>query len=308
MLIALLVPLVLASLFCVTVLIRAAVARNAPPKLEAVVLGAVTNFFDTLGIGSFAPTMAWFKFRGLVPDRLIPSTMLVGHTPPSMAQALIFIVLLGVYVDPVLLVGCVLALVTGALMGAPLATRARAWVIQLIVGLALIVAAVLYTVTNLRLMPGGGTAGALPLHLTIIAIVANFGFGMLLNFGVGNYAPTLVMLSLMGLDPHLSFPIMAGGAAIAGGCASIRHIAMGKIDLRLALGLALGGIPAVLLAAFIVKSMSVDALRWLVTFVVLYAAIVMLRAAVSGRTEPVVAGEEGAGDLAAVNEPPGKAA
>jgi uncharacterized membrane protein YfcA len=289
MLIALLVPLLLASLLCVATLVRAMIVRRAAPRPEAVLLGAVTNFFDTLGIGSFAPTMAWFKFRKLVPDdRLIPSTMLVGHTPPSMAQAIIFIILLGVFVDPVLLVGCVLALVMGALMGAPLASRARAWVVQLIVALALIVAATLYAMTNLHLMPGGGTAGSLPFPLMIIAIVANFGFGVLLNFGVGNYAPTLVMLSLMGMDPHLSFPIMAGGAAIAGGVASMRHIAIGKIDLRLAGGLAIGGIPAVLVAAFIVKSMPVETLRWLVIIVVLYAAAIMLRAAVLGRRTPDV--------------------
>jgi uncharacterized membrane protein YfcA len=286
MLIALLVPLLLASLLCVAVLVRAIIAQRAGPKPEAILLGAVTNFFDTLGIGSFAPTMAWFKFRGLVPDRLIPSTMLVGHTPPSMVQAIIFIILLGVFVDPVLLVGCILALVMGALMGAPLAARARAWVVQSIVALALVVAATLYAMTNLHLMPGGGTAGSLPLPLMVLAIVANFGFGILLNFGVGNYAPTLVMLSLMGMDPHLSFPIMAGGAAIAGGVASMRHIAIGKIDLRLAGGLAIGGIPAVLVAAFIVKSMPVDMLRWLVIIVVLYAAAVMLRAAALGRREP----------------------
>ena len=52
---------------------------------KTAILGAITNFFDTLGIGSFAPTMAWFKLRKLVPDRLIPCTMLVGHTPPTLA-------------------------------------------------------------------------------------------------------------------------------------------------------------------------------------------------------------------------------
>ena len=288
MLIALLVPLLLASLLCVAVLVRAILIQRAMPKPEAILLGALTNFFDTLGIGSFAPTMAWFKFRRLISDRLMPSTMLVGHTPPSMVQAIIFIILLGVFVDPVLLVGCILALVAGALMGAPLAARARAWVVQSIVALALVIAATLYAMTNLHWMPGGGTAGSLPLPLMILAIAANFGFGILLNFGVGNYAPTLVMLSLMGMDPHLSFPIMAGGAAIAGGVASIRHITIGKVDLRLAGGLAIGGIPAVLVAAFIVKSMPVDTLRWLVIVVVLYAAAVMLRAAVVGRREPDV--------------------
>src|SRR5262245_45051913 len=117
MLTALLIPLALAVVVYALMLLRAALARRAVPRLEAVALGALTNFFDTLGVGSFAPTMAWFKFRRLVPDRLIPSTMLVGHTLPAVAQAIIFLVLLGVLVEPVLLVGCVLALLMGGLLG-----------------------------------------------------------------------------------------------------------------------------------------------------------------------------------------------
>jgi uncharacterized membrane protein YfcA len=285
MLVALMVPLVLATLFFAAIATRAAIARRAVPTAETLALGALSNFFDTLGVGSFAPTLAWLKFRRLVPDRLIPSTMLVGYTLPSMTQAIIFLVLLGVFVDPVLLVGCVIALLMGAVLGAGLVTKARASIVQGIVAIALLVAAILYTITNLDLMPGGGTAASLPLPLTVIAIAANFGFGLLLNFGVGNYAPTLVMLSLMGMDPRLSFPIMAGGAAFAGAAASTRHIAIGKVDLRIAGGLAIGGIPAVLVAAFMVRSMPVAMLRWLVIVVVVYAAAVMLRAALGSRRE-----------------------
>jgi len=285
MLIALLVPLALAIFVYAIVLVRAVIARGARPTLEAAVLGAVTNFFDTLGIGSFAPTTAWLKFRQLVPDRMIPCTMLVGHTPPSMLQGFIFLIILGVFVDPVLLVGCIIALLMGGLLGAPMVTKTRVWVVQLIVGLALLLAAVMYLLTNLHMMPGGGTASSLPLSLVIIAVAANFLFGVLLNFGVGNYAPTLVMFSLMGMDPRLCFPIMAAGAGLTGAAASVRHISIGEIDLRVALGLTLGGIPAVFVAAFIVKSMSVDMLRWLVIFVVLYAAAVMIRAALSGRKD-----------------------
>ena len=282
MLTALLIPLALAVLVYALMLVRAALASRAVPRLEAVALGAITNFFDTLGVGSFAPTMAWFKFRGLVPDRLIPSTMLVGHTLPAVAQAIIFLVLLGVLVDPALLFGCVLALLMGGLLGVSLVIRAKVWVVQLVVGIALILAAIMYALTNLHLMPGGGTATGLPLPLMAIAIAANFLFGILLNFGIGNYAPTLVMLSLMGMDPRLSFPIMAAGAALTATGASLRYISIGAIDLRIATGIALGGIPAVLVAAFIVKSMSLELLRWLVVCVVLYAAVVMLRAAVNG--------------------------
>jgi len=282
-LIALLIPLGLAAALYVGTLIRAAAKRHAAPSPEGLVLGAVTNFFDTLGIGSFAPTMAWLKFRSLTSDRLIPATMIVGHTPPAMTQGIIFLILLGVFVDPVLLAGCVLAVLMGALTGAPIAAKSRVWVVQSVVAFALILAAILYAMTNLHLMPHGGTATSLPLPLMIIAIIANFIFGALLNFGIGNYAPTLVMFSLMGMDPHLCFPIMAAGAGLAGVGASIRYINMGEIDLRMTTGIALGGIPAVLIAAFVVKEMSVDMLRWLVIVVVLYAAIVMLRSAYTGR-------------------------
>jgi uncharacterized membrane protein YfcA len=285
MLIALLVPLCLAFALFAVILMRSAMAARAVPSAETLAVGAVVNFFDTLGIGSFAPTTAWLKFRRLVPDRLLPQTMLVGLTPPSMMQALIFLILLGVMVDPVLLVGCVLALLTGGLLGAPLVARSRVWVVQSVVAIALLLAAAMYTLINLQLMPGGGTANSLPLHLMMAAIAANFVFGLLINFGVGNYAPTLVMLSLMGMDPRLCFPIMAGGAALTGAGASIRHIQMGEIDMRIVMGLAIGGIPAVLVAAFLVKEMSLETLRWLVILVVLYAAAVMIRSAIKGRRE-----------------------
>jgi uncharacterized membrane protein YfcA len=285
MLIALLIPLGLAILLFTAVLLRAAIAEAAIPKGEAVLLGALVSFFDTLGIGSFAPTTAWLKFRRMVPDRLIPPTMLVGLTPPAMTESVIFLLLLGVKVDPVLLFGCALAVLLGGLVGAPLVLRTRVWVVQLVVGVALVLAAIAYAMTNLHLMPGGGTASSLPLSLTIAAIAANFAFGILLNFGVGNYGPTLVTLSLMGMDPRLIFPIMAAGAAMMGAGACVRHIQMGKMDLRVVVGLALGGIPAVLVAAFLVKSMPLEILRWLVAIVVVYAAAVMFRAAWAGRKE-----------------------
>ena len=285
MLIALLIPITLAMILFSAVLLRAAVAQRARPNVEALGVGAIVNFFDTLGIGSFATTTAWLKFRGLVPDRLLPQTMLVGLTPPSILEGIIFLVLLGVQVDPALLVGCALTLLVGGLLGAPLVNRTRVWIVQFVVGIALVLAATAYAMANLNLFPAGGTATGLSLPLMVVAISACFGFGILLNFGVGNYAPTLAMLSLMGMDPRLCFPIMAGGAALTGAGASIRHVQIGEIDLRIVLGLAIGGLPAVLLAAFVVKSMPLEILRWLVIVVVLYAAAIMFRSAWHGRRD-----------------------
>lgn len=285
MLLAILVPIVVASLAFMAYLIRATVIARAVPRVEAVILSLIVNFFDTLGIGSFAPTTAWLKFRKLVPDRLIPPTMLVGLGPPTLAESIIFLLLLGVKVDPILLIGCSVSVLLGGLIGAPLVARTRVWVIQLVVAVALLIAAGLYGLTNLHMMPGGGTASTLPMTLTIIAIVANFLFGVLLNFGVGNYAPTLVMFSLMGMDPRLVFPIMATGGALTVAGAGARHIAIGEIDMRIVIGLTLGGIPAVLVAAFLVKQMPLEMLRWLVIVVVLYAAAIMFRASMIGRKD-----------------------
>lgn len=298
MLTALLIPLALVATFQLYLLIRTAIARRAlRPRGEAVVVGAATNFFDTLGIGSFAPTLAWLKFRGNVPDRLIPCTMIVSHTLPTLAQAGIFLVLLGVHVDPVLLVGCAIALLMGGLMGAPLVARTRIWIVQAVIGCALLIAAALYALANLDLMPAGGMAASLPPLLTVVAIAANFVMGVLLNFGIGNYAPSLIMLSLMGMDPRLAFPIMATGAALTVAGVSTRHISAGTVDLRTAVSFALGGIPAVLVAAFVVKSMPIDMLRWLVILVVVYAATVMLREASQKMRDPP------ADDPPAANEP-----
>jgi uncharacterized membrane protein YfcA len=274
-----LVLLALGALGNAFVLLRAALGQHASPRAEAALLGAVTNFFDTLGIGSFAPTMAWFKLRRLVPDALIPPTMIAGHTLPAIMQGLIFLALLGGGVDPVLLFGSIAAVVSGGLLGARLIYRAKIWMVQGLVGFALFAAACFYTLSNLSLMPIGGTAASLSPTLTAIAIAASFLFGILFNFGVGNFAPTLALLSLMGLDPRFCFPIMAGSCGVAGAVVASRHVLAGKIDLRIVLGIAIGGIPAVLVAAFLVKSMPIETLRWLVTAVVAYTAVVMLKSA-----------------------------
>ncbi len=281
-LVFILTPLALVGLGYAAVLLRAALAAGAvfPPRWEALGLGAVSNFFDTLGISSFATTMAWMRFRGLVPDRLIPPTLVAGYTLATVLQAFIFLALLGVKVEPVLLGGCILAMVLGGVVGARLVTHAPVRLIQALVGVALLTAGVFFTLANLKLMPAGGHATGLPPGLMVIAIAAHLVLGVLLNFGVGNYAPTLVMLSLFGMDPRLAFPIMTSAGAFCVAGASFRLVRPGTgLDLRIVLGLTVGAIPAILIAAFLVRDMRLDLLRWLVVAVVTYAGVSLLRSA-----------------------------
>lgn len=98
-------------------------------------------------------------------------------------------------------------------------------------------------------------------------------------FGIGLYAPSLILLSLLGLDPRLAFPVMASACAFLMPTTGFRYIHAERIDLRIVIGIALGGVPAVLVAAFVVKEMPIEPLRWAVVIVVLYAAALLLRAA-----------------------------
>ena len=270
------------------VLLRTAIKRGETrPNVESIGLGAVTNFFDTLGIGSFATTTAWIKFRRLVPDSFIPATLNVGHALPTVVQASIFLVILGVHVDPVLLASCIAAAVLGALIGAPIVVRAPVHVVQGIVGVALLIAATLYAMRNLNLMPEGGLATSLPSPEMYVAIGVHFILGALMAFGIGLYAPSLILLSLLGLDPRLAFPIMMSACAFLMPTTGFSFVKTDRIDLKIILGITLGGIPAVLAAAFIVKEMPMVLLRWCVVVVVLYAAILLLRSAFKGQSVPV---------------------
>jgi len=260
--------------FTIVLLGTAAKRKETKPNVEAIGLGAVTNFFDTLGIGSFATTTAWIKFRHMVPDSFIPATLNAGHAVPTIVQSAIYLVILGVHVDPVLLAACIAAAVLGSLIGVPLVVRASVQLVQGIVGVALLIAAALYAMSNLALFPIGGTASALPPAQMAIAISVHFGIGL--------YAPSLILLSLLGLDPRLAFPIMASACAFLMPATGFSFVKSSRIDLRIVIGLAIGGIPATIIAALIVKEMPIVWLRWGVVVVVLYAAFLLLRSAYRG--------------------------
>ncbi|HEU4517469.1 MAG TPA: TSUP family transporter [Steroidobacteraceae bacterium] len=268
--------------FTFVLLGTAAKRKETKPNLESIGLGAVTNFFDTLGIGSFATTTAWIKFRHMVPDSFIPATLNAGHALPTVVQSAIYLVILGVHVDPVLLAACIAAAVLGSLIGVPLVVRASVQLVQGIVGVALLIAAALYAMSNLDLFPMGGTASALPTTQMVIAVSVHFLLGALMAFGIGLYAPSLILLSLLGLDPRLAFPIMASACAFLMPATGFSFVKSSRIDLRIVLGLAIGGIPATIVAALIVKEMPIVWLRWGVVVVVLYAAFLLLRSAYRG--------------------------
>ncbi|MCU0617985.1 MAG: sulfite exporter TauE/SafE family protein [Gemmatimonadaceae bacterium] len=250
------------------------------PTFVQLVIGFVVNFFDTLGIGSLATTTTAFRALRVVPDERLPGTMIVGLTLPVVSQAFIFIA--RIEIDPVLLVLMIGTALAGGWLGAGLVSRLPRRPIQLGMGVALLVAALFMTIAQLNRMPVGGTALALHGGALGLALAVNFVLGALIMLGVGNYGPTFVLLSALGMDPRAAFPIMMGSGAFAAllGClAFVKR--RNQVD-QPALGLALGGVPGVLVAALLVTGMPIGVLRWLVIAVVGYAAVVMLRSGARG--------------------------
>ena len=245
-----------------------------PSPLEAGI-GFVTNFFDTLGIGSYAPTTALFRFFKLVPDEKIPGTLTLGHTLPTIVQSFIFIAIVQVdFATLTLLIG---ASIVGAWLGAGVVAKWPKRNIQIGMGLALVAAAALFLMANLGIVAGGGTATGLTGTKLVLGMVGNFILGALMTLGIGLYGPCLIMISLLGMEPRAAFPIMMASCAFLMPVAGVKFSKAQAYSARPALGLALGGIPAVLIAALLVKSMSLVAVRWLVIVVVLYTAEGLLR-------------------------------
>ena len=279
--IAFYVALGLASLAFIIGGIRAA-RRNPqvrwPTPLE-LLIGFVTDFFDTLGIGSFAPTTAIYKLRRIVPDELIPGTLNVGHTPAAIAESLIFVT--AILVDPVLLVTMIGVAAAGAWLGAGIVARLPRRAIQVIMGVALLIAGTAFAAKNLSALPAGGTAMSLSGWPFGLAVGINFVLGALMSAGIGLYAPCMITLALLGMHPLAAFPIMMGACALLQPVASLRFFQTGKFAWGPALGLAFAGVFGVLIAAYIVKSLPLLWLRWLVVVVIAYTAFAMLRSAAS---------------------------
>jgi len=247
------------------------------PTLLSIAIGGVTNFFDTLGIGSFATTTAMFRAFAMVPDRIIPGTLNVGHTLPTVVQAFFFISVIPV--DVTTLISMIAAAVAGAWLGAGIVAGWPKRHVQIGMGFALLAAATFFTMKNLNLFPAGSAEIGVSGVRLVVAIVGNFLLGALMSLGIGLYAPCMVLVSLLGMSETTAFPIMMGSCAFLMPVGSTKFIKERAYSLRVALGLALGGIPGVIIAATIVKSMNLVTVRWLVIVVVLYTAVTMLYAA-----------------------------
>jgi uncharacterized membrane protein YfcA len=241
-------------------------------------IGFITNFFDTLGIGSFATTTSFFKFLKLVKDEMIPGTLNVGHTLPTITQAFIYIAI--IEVDMKTLILMIGAAALGAWLGAGIVSGWSRRNVQIGMGVALLAAAVLFLLKIFGVAPQGAGTYGLEGGRLAIGLAGNFALGALMSLGIGLYAPCLIMVSFLGMVETTAFPIMMGSCAFLMPVGSAKFIRKKKINLLATLGLSLGGIPAVIIAAKIVKALDLYYVRWLVVFVVVFTAVWMLYSAI----------------------------
>jgi uncharacterized membrane protein YfcA len=246
-------------------------------------IGLVVNFFDTLGLGSFAPSTAIFKFTKLVDDRIIPGTLNVANCLPVVAEALVFMTV--IKVDITTLIAMIVSATLGAYFGAGFISKLPKKKVQIGMGSALIVVAMFILAGLLNIMPVGGEATGLTGIKLVIGVVGNFILGALMSLGIGIYAPCMALVFALGMSPKVAFPIMMGSCAFLQPVAAVKFVKEGAYNRKAALPINLFGIIGVLIAAFIVKELPLNTLKWLIVFVILFASAVMFRSAMTEKTE-----------------------
>lgn len=245
---------------------------------KAGIIGFATNFFDTLGIGSFAPTVALNKFMKLgVRDKELPGLLNVADTLPVMVEAVIFTTV--IEVEPVTLISMLAAAALGSYLGAGVIAKMDELKIQKVMGIALLITAVVMVFKQLGLIQGGGDAIGLTGIKLVIGVIGNFILGALMSAGIGLYAPCMALVYFLGLNPQVAFPIMMGSCATLMPVGSVKFIKEGAYPRKAALIIALSGAVGVYIAATFVTNLPMNILTWLVIAVIFYTSASMLIAA-----------------------------
>lgn len=244
-------------------------------------MGFFICFFDTLGIGGFAPMTATFKHFRLVKDRIIPGTLNTAMCIPIIAEALIFIK--EVSVDMTTLISMVIAAILGATVGAGIVAKMEEKKVQMGMAAALGVILITMFAEKMGALPSGGEAISLGGMKLVIAIIGNFVLGALMSIGIGLYAPCLALVCALGVSPLAAFPIMMGSCAFLMPFAGIRFIRKGAYNRRCTLIVTISGVCGVIMAAYIVKSLPLNILTWLIMGIISYTVVRLFLSSRSSR-------------------------
>ena len=244
---------------------------------KAGIIGFIANFADTLGIGAFAPIVAMSKFTKMkINNKEIPAMLNIGCCASVMTEAFIFTTT--IKVDPTTLIVMLAAAGLGSYIGAGIISKMDERKVQLVMGIALFITAILMFLGLpwIDLMPGGGNEIGLTGTKLIIGAVGNFILGALMTAGIGLYAPCMALVYFLGMSAKVAYPIMMGSCAVLMPVASIRFIKEGNYPRKATLGIVVCGAIGVVLAATLVKNLPMDIMKAIVVVVILYTSYSML--------------------------------
>ena len=276
----LLVVLLFYTIFFLAILIKDISKHKDKSKSENIVtiiinsvISLIANFFDTLGIGSFAIATSAWKFTKSISDDLIPGTLNVVFAVPVVTEATIFIQRIDM--DPLTLVLMIISSAIGATIGAKIMSKLDIMKIRLVLGIALIIVAIITICKINAIGPFGiiGSARGLTGGMLVVGVVINFFLGALMTAGIGLYAPCMALVLLLGMSADIAFPVMMGSCAYLMPSAGITFVKEGKYDRGAAIPMLILGVIGVLIAGFIVTSLPLTLLTYLVCVVMIICAL-----------------------------------
>ncbi|MCI5746335.1 hypothetical protein SAMN05216515_12918 [Eubacterium pyruvativorans] len=260
---------------------RAVIAESKKHWKWNAMVGLVANFFDTLGIGSFAPSSAAFKIGKSVDDINVPGTLNVGDTFPVLAEAFLFFNL--VEMDTLTLALMLVAATVGAFVGADIVTKWNVRMVRYGMGIGLLILGVIMAMKAAQIGPFGITGAAVGLRgvKLVAAVVINFFLGALMNLGVGLYAPCMALCAILGMNVQVAFPVMMGSCAYLMAFGNTpKFISASRYDVYGVITQGIFGVIGVTIAYVFVKNLPLTVLTWLVICVVLFTSFLFFKDAV----------------------------
>ncbi|AVP49562.1 sulfite exporter TauE/SafE family protein [Williamsoniiplasma luminosum] len=248
------------------------------------IVGFIGSFVDTIGVGSFAVTVAALKGTNAVKDsRLLPGTLNMGLAIPNLLAGAIFVS--AISVELATLLSLIVAGMVGAFLGSKLVKFVSAKYINLGMSVALLVVAVIMVLVQTKVLAGGNATGLTGWKLAL-GIVLFVIIGGLQSFGIGFYSPALAVISLLGMDLVTAFPIMtcAAGFGIPMGCWSFNkdNNYLPKVTFGLMIGGIFGSFIAFLLVFIGIKvglGVSTDdftyVLKWFAVAILCYGSVML---------------------------------
>ena len=237
------------------------------------IISIIANFFDTLGIGSYAIATSAWKFNKSVRDDLIPGTLNVAFGIPICVEATI--TMTRIEMDSLTLVLMIAAAIIGSILGAKIISKLDIMKIRVVMGVALIIVAAITLCKINAVGPFGilGTARGLEGGMLVVGVVANFILGILMTAGIGLYAPCMAIVLLLGMSADVAFPVMMGSCAYLCPACGITFIKEGKYNRASTIPMIFTGAIGVLIAGFIVTSLPLTVLTYLVCVVMVICAV-----------------------------------